>query len=149
MSSNVNECKPLRGGRVHRADHEEDTSAQRQRAECLPLHVRQGHTLVHFSVSAFCGIGVACRGCLGGAYEVSGGSRGCLLCILCQKRLRLSLKVDECKPLPSTAFSRQNGSTHSPVDNTTSLLANILGINRSSWYGPVENARHIIRRKFT
>ena len=30
---------------------------------------------------------------------MSGGSRGCLLCILCQKRLRLSLKVDECKPL--------------------------------------------------
>ena len=27
---------------------------------------------------------------------------GCLGCILCQKRLRLSCNVDECKPLPGT-----------------------------------------------
>jgi len=26
--------------------------------------------------------------------------RGCLGCVLCQKRLRLSWKLDECKPLP-------------------------------------------------
>jgi len=29
-----------------------------------------------------------------------GGFTGCLGCILCKKSLRLSLKVDECKPLP-------------------------------------------------
>jgi len=28
------------------------------------------------------------------------GIRGCAGCMLCQKRLRLSWKVDECKPLP-------------------------------------------------
>jgi hypothetical protein len=31
-----------------------------------------------------------------------GGIRGCPGCILCQKRLRLSLKVDECRPLPAS-----------------------------------------------
>jgi len=31
---------------------------------------------------------------------VLGGIRGCLGCIWCQKRLRLSSEVDECKPLP-------------------------------------------------
>ena len=35
------------------------------------------------------------RGCLGGVR----GYEGCLGCILCQKRLRLSWKLDECKPL--------------------------------------------------
>ena len=29
------------------------------------------------------------------------GSRGCFVCVLCQKRLRLTRKVDECKPLPT------------------------------------------------
>ena len=38
--------------------------------------------------------------CLGGAYGVSMGIRGCPGFILCQKRLRLSWEVDECKPLP-------------------------------------------------
>jgi len=33
-----------------------------------------------------------------------GDVRGILGCILCQKRLRLSGKVDECKPLPSMMF---------------------------------------------
>ena len=42
------------------------------------------------NVSAFCGIRGACWGCLGGDQDVSGGMRGCLGCILCQKRLRLS-----------------------------------------------------------
>jgi len=31
---------------------------------------------------------------------VSRGIRGCVGCIVCQGRLKLSLKVDECKPLP-------------------------------------------------
>ena len=42
------------------------------------------------NLSALCGIGGASRGCLGGVREVSGGIKGCLRCILCQKRLRLS-----------------------------------------------------------
>jgi hypothetical protein len=29
---------------------------------------------------------------------------GCLGCVLCQKRLRLSFKVDECKPLAPGAL---------------------------------------------
>jgi len=42
------------------------------------------------NLSAFCGIGGACRGGLGGVQEMLGGIRGCAGCILCQKRLRLS-----------------------------------------------------------
>jgi len=33
---------------------------------------------------------------------VLGSIRGCLEFIMCQKRLRLSWKVDECEPLPTT-----------------------------------------------
>ena len=32
--------------------------------------------------------------------------RGCLGCILCQKRLRLSRKVEECEPLPQGSEAR-------------------------------------------
>ena len=39
------------------------------------------------NVGAFCGIGGACRGCLGGVMGMLWGIRGCLGC---QKRLRLS-----------------------------------------------------------
>ena len=42
------------------------------------------------NVSAFDGIGCAFRGCFGGFKGVSRGITGCLGCILCQKRLRLS-----------------------------------------------------------
>jgi len=42
------------------------------------------------NVSAFCGTGGAVGGCLGGVLEVLRVMRGCLECILCQKRLRLS-----------------------------------------------------------
>jgi hypothetical protein len=31
----------------------------------------------------------------------AGGIRGCLGCVSCQKRFRLSSRVDECKPLPA------------------------------------------------
>ena len=59
----------------------------------------QGLTLVHFSaqrkrfgwVEGY--IYGLCRGFVGGI-------RGCLGCILCQKRLRLSREVDESKALP-------------------------------------------------
>ena len=51
------------------------------------------------NVSAFCGIGGASRGCFEGIEEVSGVTRGCVGCVLCQKWLRLSSKVAECKPL--------------------------------------------------
>jgi len=40
-----------------------------------------------------------CRGCVGGV----GGVKGFLGCIMCQKRLRSSWKVDECKPLAGGA----------------------------------------------
>ena len=39
------------------------------------------------NLSAFCGIGVACGGCVG---VFSGGVWGCLGCTLCQERLKLS-----------------------------------------------------------
>jgi len=42
------------------------------------------------NVSGFCGIEGVIRGCLGGVHEVLGGIRGCVWCILCQKRLRSS-----------------------------------------------------------
>ena len=42
------------------------------------------------SVSAFCGIKSAFRGCLWDDHEVLGNTRGSLGCILRQKRLRLS-----------------------------------------------------------
>jgi len=54
-------------------------------------------SLFSSTLSAFCGIGAACSGSSGGVCEVSGHMRGCLGCLLCQKRLRLSWKVDECK----------------------------------------------------
>ena len=44
---------------------------------------------VRLNLSAFCGLGVALRGCLRGVYGVLGAIRTWLGCILCQKRLRL------------------------------------------------------------
>jgi len=51
---------------------------------------------IRLDVSALCGIGSAFRGC----WSDFGGVRGCLGCLLCQNRLRLSAKVHRCKPLP-------------------------------------------------
>ena len=54
------------------------------------------------NVSAFCGTGGALRcfeGVCTGCWAVI---RGWFGCILCQKRLRLSCKVDECEPLTPT-----------------------------------------------
>ena len=42
------------------------------------------------NLSAFRGIGGALRGCVRGVQEVSGGIRGYLGYVLCQKRLKLS-----------------------------------------------------------
>jgi hypothetical protein len=42
------------------------------------------------NLSAFCGIGGECRGCLRGVQGVSGDIRGCLGFIMRQKRLRVS-----------------------------------------------------------
>jgi len=58
---------------------------------CRPA-VKQGLTLVHFrlNASAFCGMGGAFRGCLGGVQEVRWRMRVYIGCILCKKRLRLS-----------------------------------------------------------
>jgi len=51
------------------------------------------------NLSAFYGRGDALRGCVGGAQEVSRDIRGYSGILLCKKCLRLSLEVDECKPL--------------------------------------------------
>ena len=58
------------------------------------------------NIGAFCGIGGALWGCLGincgclgGVGGMLGGVEGCKGCVSCQIRLRLSRKVDVCKPL--------------------------------------------------
>jgi len=82
------------GHRAHREHHAELGDAGRG----------QGLTLVHFSAQLERilrdrgEMGV----CFGGPWQVTRvlrRIRGCLGCILCQKRLRLSRKVDQCKPL--------------------------------------------------
>ena len=40
------------------------------------------------NLSALCGTESTFLGCLGGAWGVTGGMKGCLGCMLCQKRLR-------------------------------------------------------------
>jgi len=52
-------------------------------AEATMLEGRGLHSFsFQLNVSAFCGIGGAFRGYLWGVYEVSGGVRGCLGCVL-------------------------------------------------------------------
>jgi len=53
---------------------------------CRGLH----STTFRLNVSAFFGIGGACRGFLGGVQEVSGGIGWCSGCDLGQERLKLS-----------------------------------------------------------
>jgi hypothetical protein len=67
------------------------------------------------NLSAFCGIGVAFRGCFEGVWGVIGDAKGYFGCISCQKWLILSWKLDECKPLPPAARSerRRHRSSHS------------------------------------
>ena len=76
----MDECKPL------------DAGAAKQPAQVHVLVAGRGlHSLTsQLNLSAFCGTWGAFRGCVGGVEEVSGGIRGCLGCILCQTRLRLS-----------------------------------------------------------
>ena len=85
--------------------------------ECKPLPLTgeqrpRGRALHSFAfrlnVSAFCGIGGAIRGYQGIVQGVLGVTMKCVGCILCQKRLRLSWKVDECKPLPRGRLQRQD-----------------------------------------
>jgi len=62
--------------------------------------VLQGLKLVHFSAQRKRFLWD--RGCIQGVFqEVLEDIRGCSRFNLCQKRLRLSRKVSECKPLPS------------------------------------------------
>jgi hypothetical protein len=70
--------------------------------------VRQGLTLVHFSLQRkrFLWDRGSHSGSQGLFKGCSGDVRGYSVCISCQKRLRLSLEVDECKPLPSAAGRR-------------------------------------------
>ena len=51
------------------------------------------------NVSALCEMGVHLGLFIGCFRRIFAGIRGCLGCILCQKRLKLSSTVDECKPL--------------------------------------------------
>ena len=63
------------------------------------------------NLSAFCGIGGACRGCLAGVQGVLGGIRGCLGGVrgyqgvfrvyYVTETAEVELKVDKCKPPPS------------------------------------------------
>jgi len=67
----------------------------------LPPRPRGLHSSnFRLNVSALCEIGGAFRIFVWGVLDGSGGMKGSLGCILCQKRLRLSRKMDECKPLP-------------------------------------------------
>ena len=68
LSSEVSECKPLFGGTIGIATFEdcvEEIVGRDLHSSTFPLNV-----------SAFCGIGGACRGHLGGVYEASVGIRG-------------------------------------------------------------------------
>jgi len=56
-------------------------------------------TTFQLNISAFCGIGGVFMGCHWGVKEVSWGDRRCVGCMVCQEGLKLSSKVDECKPL--------------------------------------------------
>jgi hypothetical protein len=108
LSSNVHECKPLACGinyvrfilafpleSLRRNLVNSQTLAQAEaEGVLLPFDRAVGRGLhssnIRLNVSAFCGIGGACRCCLLGVWQVSGGIRGCLGCDLRQKRLRLS-----------------------------------------------------------
>jgi len=73
---------------------------------------------------------------------LSGVSRGCLGCILCQKRLRLSWKVDECKPLPTDRLRLSAGAADAgrvrPVRSAGPDPC------AATAYGHPDNARHLM-----
>jgi len=78
------------------------------------------------------------------------GIRGCLGCTHCQKRLKLSLKVDECKPLePGGGPRRTSGETHTQRaagragdagrglhSLTSEINLRTFGTHRSRWSSP-------------
>ena len=98
----MEECEPLPGA-------DDDDGALGGAGGGVPRG-RGLHTpTFRLNVSAFCGIGGAINGCSGGVRQAFGDIRPCHGCILCQKRLRLSWTMDECKPLP-------RGEPHAEVD---------------------------------
>ena len=101
----MDECTPLVSG----SDNIISFQTKRYSDQALVIRgpgagAEVGATGLHSSnfrlnVSAFCGIGGVFWVHLGGVWGVSGVKRGCLGCYLSHKWLRLSRKVDQCKPL--------------------------------------------------
>ena len=84
-------------------------------ALCAPtsLHSRGLHSFTsQLNLSAFCGIGGARRDCVARVKGVSGGVYGVQGVFVCQTRLKLSRKVDECKPLLHSIQSLPSRSRH-------------------------------------
>jgi hypothetical protein len=90
----VDECKPLlrgiprrEGGGYSGGTARARASYHREAVRCHPDNLPPGRGLhsstFRLNVSAFCGLGGACRGCIRGLQEVSRDSRGCLGCVLC------------------------------------------------------------------
>jgi len=90
-----------------------------RRPRCAPWSRGLHLSTFRVNLSALCGMGGECRGCVGGVQGVSGGVggvygvsgviKGCLRCNLYQKRRRLSCKVDEGKLLPWSRGTRWRG----------------------------------------
>jgi len=97
--------------------------AARVASACWPA-ARGLHSFTfQLNMSAFCETGGVFRGCLG----VSRGIKGCPGCILCQKRLRLSSKQDECKPLPAACSSALRPSRSAASAVSSRLLSSVYG----------------------
>ena len=79
----MDECKPLNSGGM--------VGVTLLPVETVEVEPRGLHSFTfQLNVSAFCGIKGSFRGSSGGGLKVLGGIMGCVGCILCQKRLRLS-----------------------------------------------------------
>jgi hypothetical protein len=91
LSCQENQCKPLTCGTLREADVGKAVTLCGWVDKQRNMGGRGLHSSTfRLNVSAFCGMGGAFRGCLGGEWEVLGVRCGCLGCILCQKRLGLS-----------------------------------------------------------
>jgi len=95
----VDESKPLPSS----LSLSSSLSSLRSSLSTSPLPAARGlhSSSFRLKLSAFCGIGGALRGCLGGAWKVLGNIWGYLGCTMCQRRLMLSSNVNECKPVPA------------------------------------------------
>jgi len=134
-------------GHVHDAGQPQEHH-QRYRVQGRGSH----SSTLRLNASAFCGIGGTFRGCLGSVYDVRGGIRGFSGCILYQERLRLSLNVDECKPLvrgrrhhhgvePRQRGARQGVRLCLIPSPSFSIRTQDRGKRPCDLYGPLHNAR--------